>query len=111
MITIEVAYARPDRQVILSLQVPEDTTIETAIKLSGISKYFPEIDLQTIKVGIFSKPVSSSEKLNAGDRVEIYRPLIIDPKQARLLRAKRKNLKKTAVSSESNAMVDQLDWP
>lgn len=89
-IDIEVAYARPDRQEILSLTVPEGTTALEAARRSGIVDRFPEIDLDQSDMGIFSRVLKdpAAEVLRAGDRVEIYRPLNIDPKQARLNRAR-----------------------
>lgn len=91
MLNIEIAYARNvAEQIIIPLQIPIDSTVANAIQNSAILKKFPEIDLQINKVGIFSKIVSLSDKLHDGDRIEIYRSLIIDPKQARVLRAKRK---------------------
>lgn len=89
LITIEVAYARPKEQAIISLEVPENTTLAEAIQISRICDRFPEIDLTTAKVGIFSKISALSTHLKPGDRVEIYRPLIADPKVARKQRAKR----------------------
>jgi putative ubiquitin-RnfH superfamily antitoxin RatB of RatAB toxin-antitoxin module len=88
MISIEVAYARPDRQLVIPLQVPSTCNAEQAIRLSGILTQFPEIDLLSAKIGIFGKPTLLVTTLRAGDRVEIYRPLQLDPKQARRLRAK-----------------------
>jgi putative ubiquitin-RnfH superfamily antitoxin RatB of RatAB toxin-antitoxin module len=84
---IEIAYAKPSEQVILELDVPEGTTVEAAIGESAILQRFPEIDLTQNKVGIFSKPCNLDHPLRAGDRVEIYRPLLADPKQARRNRA------------------------
>ncbi|HEX7026880.1 MAG TPA: RnfH family protein [Gammaproteobacteria bacterium] len=84
---IEVAYARPDEQVILELEVEEPVTVEEAIRRSGMLDRFPEIDLQVNKVGVFSKLTGLDQPLQAGDRVEIYRKLIADPKQARRQRA------------------------
>lgn len=84
---VEVAYARPDVQVILALQVTEDSTAEFAIRQSGILERFPEIDLVQNRIGIFSKACKLDQILRAGDRVEIYRPLIADPKEARRNRA------------------------
>ena len=86
-IDVEVAYARPDEQVILALQVPDGSTIEDAIRRSGVLERFPEIDLATNKVGVFGKVAKLDQPLVAGDRVEIYRPLIADPKEARKQRA------------------------
>lgn len=92
MLNIEVAYARPERQEILELAVPEGTSVREAVKLSDISGVFPEIDPDTIDMGIFGKVIKNPDahELREGDRVELYRPLTIDPKQARLNRAKKK---------------------
>lgn len=86
-VEIEVAYARPHEQVILSLSVPADSTIEEAIHESGVLKRFPEIDLKVNKVGVFGKLSKLDGHLRAGDRIEIYRPLRADPKAARRKRA------------------------
>ncbi len=86
-ITVEVAYARPDEQRIIELQVPPGTTVAEAIERSGIIERFPEIDLAKNKVGIFGKLAKLDKVLQPGDRVEIYRPLIADPKEARKKRA------------------------
>ena len=86
-IDIEVAYARPDEQVILPLRVPAGTAIEDAIRRSGILDRFPEIDLAANKVGVFGKVGRLDQGLAEGDRVEIYRPLIADPKEVRKQRA------------------------
>ncbi len=86
-IHVEVAYARPDQQVIISLDVPEGTSVEDAIRLSGITDRFPEIDLSRNKVGVFGKLSKLTAPLRAKDRVEIYRPLIADPKEIRRQRA------------------------
>lgn len=88
MIYVTVAYATPQQQVEIPLTVEESCTVAVAIKRSGILQRFPEIKFSSIKVGIFSKRVALDASLQDGDRIEIYRPLIIDPKQARVLRAK-----------------------
>ncbi|MGM0766390.1 MAG: RnfH family protein [Pseudomonadota bacterium] len=92
MIRVEVAYARPDKQEIIGLQVPTGTTALEAVKRSGIVEVFPEIDPDSNDMGIFGKAIKApaSHELREGDRVELYRPLKIDPKQARLNRAKKK---------------------
>ncbi|WP_213479137.1 RnfH family protein [Marinobacter lipolyticus] len=92
MIRVEVAYARPERQEIIALQVPDGTTALEAVKRSGIVGVFPEIDPDCNDMGIFGKVIKSpaDHALRDGDRVELYRPLKIDPKQARLNRAKKK---------------------
>ena len=87
MIDIEVAYGLPHKQVLLSLPVPAGSTIEESIKLSGIVAHFPEIVPGEAKVGIFSRPEKLDTIIKEGDRIEIYRPLIADPKEMRKLRA------------------------
>lgn len=89
MINVEVAYALPHKQKILALQVEEGTTLLDAVKQSGIEREFPDLDLAEAKYGIFGKATRTPETdvLKDGDRVEIYRPLLIDPKQARANRA------------------------
>jgi len=86
-IMIEVSYALPDTQVIIPLKVSSGTTIEQAIKQSGVLLTFPEIDLSINKVGIFSKLGKLDRVLREKDRVEIYRKLIADPKEVRKQRA------------------------
>lgn len=90
---VEVAYAKPDKQQILTVDVPEGTTAFKAAMLSGIVAVFPEIDLETVDMGIFGKVIKApkTHQLRDGDRVELYRPLKIDPKQARLNRARKKS--------------------
>jgi hypothetical protein len=86
-IHVEVIYALPDRQPILNAQLAEGATVEDAIRASGVLEAFPDIDLDKNKVGIFSKLVKLDEKVRDRDRVEIYRPLIADPKEVRRKRA------------------------
>jgi putative ubiquitin-RnfH superfamily antitoxin RatB of RatAB toxin-antitoxin module len=88
-INIEVAYATITQQSVLRLEVPLGTTIESAIDRSGILFIFPEIDLANQKVGIFSEQKKLYDVVNDGDRIEIYRPLTVDPKEARRKRVKR----------------------
>jgi putative ubiquitin-RnfH superfamily antitoxin RatB of RatAB toxin-antitoxin module len=89
---IEVAYAKPEKQQILRVEVPEGTTAFEAAMQSGIVSVFPEIDLEAVAMGIFGKVKKApvTHQLREGDRVELYRPLKIDPKQARLNRARKK---------------------
>lgn len=89
MINVEVCYALPDKQRIIPLQVEEGTTVAQAAELSGMDQWFPGIELATAKMGIFGKAVSkpAEEIVREGDRVEIYRPLIADPKEVRKIRA------------------------
>lgn len=86
---VEVAYARQDEQAILSVTWDEGLTVKAAIERSGVLRRFPEIDLAVNKVGVFGKLAQLDQVLRPGDRVEIYRPLIADPKQARKKRADR----------------------
>ena len=86
-ITIEIAYALPDEQVILSLEVDEDCTVEEAINRSAILDTYPQIDLTTDKVGIFGKMCKLNSSLRNKDRIEIYRKLIADPKESRRQKA------------------------
>ncbi len=86
-INIEVAYALPDEQVILSLEVPDDCTVEEAIKRSSILESYPQINLETDKVGIFGKMCKLNATLRDKDRIEIYRKLIADPKESRRQKA------------------------
>ncbi len=87
LIPVEVAYARPDEQIIVALDVEPGTTVEEAIKASGILARFPEIDLKSNKVGVFGKLTKLASELRPKDRVEIYRALIADPKEVRKQRA------------------------
>lgn len=91
---IEVAYALPEEQVLMCLDVEPGTTVEQALKLSGILETFPDIDLTKNKVGIFGKTTTAEQVLQDKDRVEIYRPLIADPKESRRKRAEKKDVKK-----------------
>ena len=100
-IPVEVAYALPGKQVILPLSVAPGATIEQAIRNSGILDRFPDIDLGKNRVGVFGKPGKLTDTLHAGDRVEIYRPLIADPKEIRKQRAAQgKVMKKGAGENE-----------
>ena len=89
MIKVEVAYALPTEQKILSVQLEEGASAYDAVIRSGIVQLFPEIDPETIPMGIFAKAISAPKTtaLKDGDRVELYRPLIADPKEARAKRA------------------------
>ena len=90
-IMIEVAYALPEEQVIISIKVPTKSDVKQAIEKSGIQKKFPSIDLSNNKVGIFGKKTTLDHPLKDRDRIEIYRPLILDPKDMRRKRAAKKN--------------------
>lgn len=88
-IWVEVAYALPERQSLIRLEVAPGTTLYQAVLQSGILEQFPQIDPERDAMGIFGRIVKNPKEqvLEEGDRVEIYRPLKIDPKQARLNRA------------------------
>jgi putative ubiquitin-RnfH superfamily antitoxin RatB of RatAB toxin-antitoxin module len=83
LICVEVAYAKLDRQSVISLTLPIDSIAEQAISASGILLQFPEIDLSQQKIGIFGQVCKLDKPLNDGDRVEIYRPLQQNPMDAR----------------------------
>ena len=83
MIPIEVAYANSKKQCILGLKVAEGTTVYEAIQASGIKNHFEEIDFKQMPVGIFGHKVSFNDTVSEGDRIEIYRPLMADPKERR----------------------------
>ena len=89
VIEVEVVYAAVDRQVLLSVTVPAGATVRAALLASGVDREFPELDLAECPVGIFGKVVADPDtrQLQAGDRIEIYRPLLADPKEVRRLRA------------------------
>lgn len=89
-LNVQVCYARPDRQFLLEMRVASGTTLEQAIRQSGVLAEAPEIDLAVSRVGIFGKLKTLDTVLRDSDRVEIYRPLVADPKDARRRRAGKK---------------------
>lgn len=91
---IEVCYAKADQQWLQVFEVAENTSVINAIDLSGVLTLFPEIDLTQQAVGIFGKVVEYTTLLKPGDRIEIYRPLSIDPQTARRIRAAKKKSKR-----------------
>lgn len=86
-IAVQICYARADRQFLLSQTVAAGTTIQQAIESSGIIEQAPEIDISVWRVGIYGKLKTLDTVLREQDRIEIYRPLIADPKDARRRRA------------------------
>lgn len=90
LIDIEVAYATPQRQTVVRLRLPPGSTVRQAVEQSGLLAEFPEISLETCKLGVFGRLRKAGDALEPGDRVEIYRPLIADPKLARRQRAKKR---------------------
>jgi hypothetical protein len=87
MVNVEVAYAKPEEQAIVGLKMPEGATVEAAIKASRLLERFPEIGLSGINAGIFGVACKLDQPVREGDRIEIYRPLVHDPKEARRQRA------------------------
>ncbi len=86
-ITVEVVYAKPERQEVVKLKLAPGATVAQAVDASGLLMKYPEIDLQINKLGVFAKLVKVDAVLRDRDRVEIYRPLIADPKEVRKQRA------------------------
>ena len=105
-IGIEVCYALPDEQRIFSLEVPDNSEVEEAIKRSGVLEAYPEISLETFKVGIFGKICKLNKNLHDKDRIEIYRNLIADPKESRRQKVEMERKKaaqdKQKANTESN---------
>ena len=102
-ITVEVVYALPEKQDFLSIKLPAGSTVRQAIEASGILAKHPEIDLAKNKLGIFAKLAKPDTALRDRDRVEIYRPLIADPKEVRKQRAAEgKAMKKGAGDTDAS---------
>jgi putative ubiquitin-RnfH superfamily antitoxin RatB of RatAB toxin-antitoxin module len=89
LLHVEVAYALPGAQVLLALDVPAGTTVQGAIERSGILGRFPGLQVKAGQIGIFGRPAKLDARVRDGDRVEIYRPLIADPRDARRARVKK----------------------
>ena len=89
-IRVEVAYAEPERQKIITLTMNEGATLKQAVERSGMVRFFPYLVLQNATFGVFSLPRPPDYVLRDGDRVEIYRPLIADPKEMRRQRARQR---------------------
>mgnify|MGYP000238777433 CR=1 FL=1 len=87
MLNIEVIYATEDEQIIFSTSLANGSTVEQAIRATDVLNKYPEIDMKTIQVGVFSQKKKLDDVLVDGDRVEIYRPLIADPKKVRRAKA------------------------
>lgn len=89
-IQIEVAFGTPTKQSVVSVELPQGATLESAVTASGLAGVYPEYNFATLKKGVWSEVKSSDHLLKDGDRVEIYRPLTTDPKEARRRRAEKK---------------------
>ncbi|NBA96518.1 RnfH family protein [Pseudomonas sp. R5(2019)] len=89
LIDIEVVFATPERQLLLQVSVPSGTTLREAVRLSGIAEQFPEWDVGVCALGVFGRVIADAQTrpVEVGDRIEIYRPLLADPKEVRRLRA------------------------
>ena len=85
---VEIAFALPDRQVLQSIEVDEGATVADVIRRSRIAQQFPEAGLADLQAGVWGRPVERAHVVRDGDRVELYRPLEIDPKEARRLKAR-----------------------
>lgn len=88
-VAVEVVYIGPDAQAVIALETLAGSTVGDAIAQSGVLARHPEIDLQKNQVGIFARRVELTQLLQQGDRIEIYRPLLVDPKQARRAKGRR----------------------
>lgn len=99
-IDIEVACATPRRQAVVALSVPRGCTIGEAVERSGLLREFPELRAHELKMGVFGTLRKPEDPLEPGDRVELYRPLIADPKQARRERARGKTARQSANKRE-----------
>ena len=99
-IHVEVVYARPERQEVASITLPAGSTVGQAIEASGLRAKYPEIDPAKNKLGIYAKLAKVDTALRDRDRVEIYRPLIADPKEVRKQRAAEGKVMKKGGSSE-----------
>ena len=88
-IRVEVAYVEPPREFLHAVELDAGATVADAIAASGIADTFPALDAAQCKVGVFARPATHDRVLRDGDRVEIYRPLIVNPKEARRRRAQK----------------------
>lgn len=90
---VSVVYALPKRQIVVDLNVPEGCTVEQAVTRSGLLSRFPEIDREALDCAIYSRVVPLDQRLENGDRVEVLRPLLVDPKENRRQAAARARAK------------------
>jgi len=105
LIQVEVVYGLADEQALLSVDVPQGAGVRDVILASKITEQFPEIDLDKAKVGIFGKLTKMEQIVRERDRIEIYRPLIADPKEVRKRRAAEgKRLKKGGVDVKNDSL-------
>ena len=100
-VEIEVVYITTDELFLESIELPASTTVSEALDTVGIYTKFPELAESPPKVGIYGKVVSISQQVKDGDRIEVYRPLIFDPKEARRQRAERRSEQDSKAQSKS----------
>ena len=84
---VEVAFALADKQVLRAVELPDGATVAEAIDASALARQFPGLDFEELQAGIWGKPVERARAVRDGDRIELYRPLEMDPREARRLRA------------------------
>jgi len=84
---VEVVLALPEQQELIAVEVPAEAVVSEAIQRSGIARRFPGVEIDALQVGVWGKPVERGYPLRDGDRVELYRPLVMDPREARRLKA------------------------
>ena len=84
---VEIVFALPERQVLQTLELPTGSTVADAIQRSTLAQEFPEVDIEQLQAGVWGKLVERSRVLIDGDRVELYRSLVMDPREARRLKA------------------------
>jgi putative ubiquitin-RnfH superfamily antitoxin RatB of RatAB toxin-antitoxin module len=108
-IHIEIAYATPDKQLIIEREIEPGTSPRKAVVESDIDHYFPEIDKSNCDIGIFGKAVRPDHELDNGDRIEIYRPLIADPKEVRKRRAAQGLRMKKGGGKEDDAEANEKE--
>ena len=107
---VEVAYALPDKQSLISIEIKNGSTLKEAIEASGILETFEQIDLTKDRVGIFAKFASLDTILRDKDRVEIYRPLVADPKKARKDRAAEGKAMQSDKKKPIQGKIDNLQF-
>ena len=106
-ISVEVAYALPEKQQIVKLDVPLGTTALEAVTLSKLDEVFDEVVVGSdLKIGVWGKAITADRVLAAGERVEIYRPLLVDPKEVRKARAAKAKAARTEGSQDASGAAD-----
>ena len=86
---VEIVFALPEKQVLLEVSAPDGATVEDVLSRSGIARQFPDQDLAAFQAGIWGRPVSRDQRVRDGERIELLRPLELDPREARRLKAGR----------------------